>query len=85
MDFKEENLSTEEMFQLCCQADAELLGKTEVQDKVKQAVRSVPVGDCIPLTRQLLQYITLSVLKIEKVILTSIYLISLTDKCIFMT
>ena len=49
------------MLQLCCQADTELLNTTELQDKVKQAVRSVPVEECIPLTKQLLQYITLSV------------------------
>ena len=56
------------MLQLCCQAEAKLLDRTELQDKVKQAVRLVPVEDCILLTKQLLQYIALSILKIEKVI-----------------
>ena len=73
------------MLQLCCQADTELLNTTELQDKVKEAVRSVPVEECIPLTKQLLQYITLSALKMERVISACIYVTLLMEKCIFIS
>lgn len=66
-DLKNVKLSANEILQLCCQVDVQLLGRNELQEKLLETVKTVPVKDCIPLAKQILQYITLNVLKMEEV------------------